>query len=140
MDPEEHVLALLRRQDILKTQKQLDDFKYKNAAFVQSEDEKKNDRTGRCEAMVKLEKWGYSLWSQEVKQSSFYCKKQHPSIEGAHIVSRNAKDPDSGRVILLGGGCTCLFRLKFCLQCRHEYLVDGCFEEKRCAFRFLVSG
>jgi hypothetical protein len=140
MDPEEHVLALLRRQDILNTQKQLDDFKYKNAAFVQSEDEKENDRTVRCEAMVKLEKWGYSLWSQEVKQSSFYCKKQHPCIEGAHVVSRNAKDPDSGRVILLGGGCTCLFGLKFCLQCRHEYLFDGCFEEKRCSFRFLVSG
>jgi hypothetical protein len=131
MDPEEHVFALLQRQNEINTKKKLDDFTYKNAMLVRAEEEKKNDRTGWCEAMVMLEKRGYWLWSEEVKQSSWYCKKIHPSIAGANIVSRNGKDPDSGRVILLDGEC---------LQCRHEYLVDGCFEEKRCSYRFLVSG
>ena len=140
MDPEEHVFALLRRQDRINTKKQLDDSKYVNAALVGAEDEKKDDKTGQFQALVKLEKWGYLLWIVEFEQSSFYRIKDHPSIEGAHIVWRNGHDPASGRLILLRGECTCLFRLKFCLQCRHEYLVDGCFKEKRCSFRFLVGG
>jgi hypothetical protein len=89
---------------------------------------------------VKLEKWGYLLWDKEVMDSSNYVMNQHSSSPGAVVVSRIGKDQDSGRVILPGGICNCAFRRKYCLQCKHEYMVDSSFNENRCSFRFLVDG
>jgi hypothetical protein len=54
------------------------------------------------------------------------------------LVVRHRHGIESGRLILPGENCNCLFRRKYCLQCKHEHLVDGGFNEHRCSSkRFL---
>jgi hypothetical protein len=119
----------------------MDDFQYTTTLVVTAKVEFKNDTTGRDHAIVKLEKWGHSLWNTEVTDSVNYSICRHPVHDGAFTVWRVGERKDSARVIMRGGNCNCLFRRKYCLQCKHEYLADGSsFQENRCSLRVLVDG
>jgi hypothetical protein len=130
-EPEAQVASLLTRQSELSAKKQTRDQKYSHSTRIAItsllEVARKRDELAMSTlAALPFKKY----WIEKVVSEA---KHYHatPNPDGSYRVQRHGASAESARIICESDRCSCNDRVRYLIQCHHEFCVDGDFKAEK---------